>query len=1098
MENNNYKYYPNIKDEDFQKKIFEKKEFYSKRTIPYEKDFSNYDDLKIYRDMICSGELKPYTHQAFLSNFINPNTPYKGILIFHGVGTGKTASAISIAENFKDQVLKYNTKIHILVPGPLIKKSWKNDIMKFTNKKYYDNIINQKGIIIDKENIDKELWKINSQFYKLMSNRSFYKKVLGEKIKILNTVKKKGRKTEKVIREVPIDRLETLDNTILIVDEAHNFTGNEYGLALKTLISKSTNLKVILLTATPMKNLASNIIELLNFIRPKDDQIRKDLIFNSPSYGYLLDIKELGLDYFIKKINGYVSFYRGSNPLLFAKQVDMGEVPEELKFTKLIRCKMLDFQLKYYLKIKANIEDTLEKGSESVSNFVIPILDDNNNIIAAHSLDGLTKVHDQLQNKNEILLNKINKKFMNNDIKNISEIMYYNNNKNNLAGNIFKIPYLKNFSIKFYTAFNNINKTFDGKNGAQTIFIYSNLVKTGVDIMEQILIQNGYLEYEISGNYNIKEKTIDYFTGKTYTNFLTTEKYRKFKPATFLKITGQSDENLAEYIDIKKDIIDNVYNNVNNSDGKNLKIILGSKVMMEGITLENTGEIHILDAHYNLGRIYQVIGRGIRQCKHYNVTNENNPYPEVKVYRYVVSIDNGLSNEELLYQKAEYKYTLIKKVERILKENAIDCAINHVGNIFPMEVNKYKNCEIPDFNKKQDNKKLCPVLCDFMNCSYMCNDKVLNLKYYNKDSNLYKLLQKEELDYSTFTIEFASAEIENIKSLIKNLYKIKYVYIIDEIINKVKEQLLDNDKYMFDDFLVYQALNKLIPLTENDFNNYNDIIYDKFNRIGYLIYVNKYYIYQPFDLNEYTPIYYRLKYNLKFSSNIGISNLLKIDPDYIKYKNQDKKEIKKIIYDFDSIQYYYDNRDEYNYVGIIDQTSSTKDTKIKDIFKLRPKKEKGLDKKRGTGIPSLKGAVCATSKDKNELIKIYKNIIVNGYNPKKQTNKNRENICNNIKRKLLYLEKYSIGKERKTYMIIPFNHPIYEFPYNLEDRIIYYNQQLDKNLNTKIKFKIKKSNDGIFEDYRDKIYIKYDISFVDNKFKKDIIENLGFKLKNNK
>ena len=28
---------------------------------------------------------------------------------------------------------------------------------------------------------------------------------------------------------------------------------------------------------------------------------------------------------------------------------------------------------------------------------------------------------------------------------------------------------------------------------------------------------------------------------------MTTEKYRKFKPATFLKITGQSDENLAEY-----------------------------------------------------------------------------------------------------------------------------------------------------------------------------------------------------------------------------------------------------------------------------------------------------------------------------------------------------------------------------------------------------------------------------------------------------------------------------------------------------------------------------------------------------------------------
>ena len=71
--------------------------------------------------------------------------------------------------------------------------------------------------------------------------------------------------------------------------------------------------------------------------------------------------------------------------------------------------------------------------------------------------------------------------------------------------------------------------------------------------------------------------------------------------------------------------------------------------MNEGITLENIGEIHILDVHYNLNKTYQVIGRGIRQCKHYNVTNENNPYPEgKKVFRYAVSLEDQISNEILL------------------------------------------------------------------------------------------------------------------------------------------------------------------------------------------------------------------------------------------------------------------------------------------------------------------------------------------------------------------------------------------------------------------------------------------------------------------
>jgi type I site-specific restriction-modification system R (restriction) subunit len=34
----------------------------------------------------------------------------------HGTGSGKTMTALKIAEQFKEQVKKYNTKIHILVP----------------------------------------------------------------------------------------------------------------------------------------------------------------------------------------------------------------------------------------------------------------------------------------------------------------------------------------------------------------------------------------------------------------------------------------------------------------------------------------------------------------------------------------------------------------------------------------------------------------------------------------------------------------------------------------------------------------------------------------------------------------------------------------------------------------------------------------------------------------------------------------------------------------------------------------------------------------------------------------------------------------------
>ena len=90
-----------------------------------------------------------------------------------------------------------------------------------------------------------------------------------------------------------------MDNSLLIVDEAHNLTGNEYGDALNVII-KNSKFKVILLTATPMKNLADDIVDLLNFIRPKNDLIRRDEIFTSEK-NYEMKLKPNGEEILKKK-----------------------------------------------------------------------------------------------------------------------------------------------------------------------------------------------------------------------------------------------------------------------------------------------------------------------------------------------------------------------------------------------------------------------------------------------------------------------------------------------------------------------------------------------------------------------------------------------------------------------------------------------------------------------------------------------------------------------------------------------------------------------------------------------------------------------------
>ena len=96
--------------------------------------------------------------------------------------------------------------------------------------------------------------------------------------------KNKYRRTEEgdYERDISGDKIESLDNTILIVDECHSFTGNDHGVALRKIIKKSKNLKILLLSATPMKNLGDDIIELMNFLRPQNDPIKRDsLSFNS-------------------------------------------------------------------------------------------------------------------------------------------------------------------------------------------------------------------------------------------------------------------------------------------------------------------------------------------------------------------------------------------------------------------------------------------------------------------------------------------------------------------------------------------------------------------------------------------------------------------------------------------------------------------------------------------------------------------------------------------------------------------------------------------------------------------------------------------------
>ena len=102
--------YPHISDPNFSLKIANKKEF-SKTNYPFYES-KDIEEFKEKSNSLMKGKMIFSPHQIFVRNFLSSSTPYNSLLLFHGLGSGKTCSAITICEEYR----KYNKY------SPLFKK----------------------------------------------------------------------------------------------------------------------------------------------------------------------------------------------------------------------------------------------------------------------------------------------------------------------------------------------------------------------------------------------------------------------------------------------------------------------------------------------------------------------------------------------------------------------------------------------------------------------------------------------------------------------------------------------------------------------------------------------------------------------------------------------------------------------------------------------------------------------------------------------------------------------------------------------------------------------------------------------------------------
>ena len=257
-----------------------------------------------------SARLSLFPHQQIVKDYLNMYTPYRGLLLFHGLGSGKTCSSIAIAEG-----LKTEKQIIIMTPASL-QVNYRNDLKKCGDEFYKRNqhwefisvrevpeaersakITQLAAVLNISADMVKEnggAWMINVKNTKNnfpdLSNEE--RQQLEAQLDVMIEAKYKfinynGLNRNKIAELTNNGKVNPFDNAVVIIDEAHRIV-NSISNQLKNLkptksddkkaqalisiqlykyLQNADNAKIILLTGTPIINYPNELAILFNILR---------------------------------------------------------------------------------------------------------------------------------------------------------------------------------------------------------------------------------------------------------------------------------------------------------------------------------------------------------------------------------------------------------------------------------------------------------------------------------------------------------------------------------------------------------------------------------------------------------------------------------------------------------------------------------------------------------------------------------------------------------------------------------------------------------------------------------------------------------------
>jgi len=905
--------YPDLNDPDFNIKIALKKEF---QDAQYDGQIR---DIEKQADLLCKAKFELSPHQVFVKNFLSADTPYKGMLLYHGLGTGKTCSAIGVAEEMRQYMKRTGLKRQIfVVASPNVQGNFRQQLFderkltKVTNaanpNEFTWNIESCVGNSLINEinpnsihNLSRE--KLISNINSLINeNYAFLGYIQFANIARAHMLVGPDEPDKKAQEENNIRKF--FDERLIIFDEVHNIRladdsnrkeMQQVAAVLMNVVKHARGLRLLLLSATPMFNSYREIIWITNLLNSNDGRslIQTSNVFendgtfkesdkgdSSKGDSSKEDSNESGEELLRRKLTGYVSYVRGENPYTFPYRLYPTVFSPEnaLKSFVYPRIQMNGIEIDspiqninvyvnrverttYQMQVYLSIIDYMRRKShgfytnagiyrempnfDNMESFGYTLLqrplESLNIVYPDEDISQMLRTSDRANQYSDDLFQNavggtglakvVSFATMENDepLKHDYEYQPVTLKKH---GRIFSPENIPKYSVKIAEICKEI------KRSEGIVLIYSQYIDGGVVPIALALEEMGFSRYShgFAGRHrHLFKKTptspIDALSMLPRSEMPNPD---LFQPAQYIMITGDKGLSPSNTEDVK------YATNSNNMDGSKVKVVIISKAGSEGLDFKAIRQIHIMEPWFNMNRIEQIIGRGVRNLSHCSL-----PFRKRNVQIYLHSTFIEGAEEEAadlyLYRLAEKKAMQIGKVTRLLKETAADCIL-HIGqtNFTAEKLSKLaanQNIRLELSSKNGVSGELREVdfqigdldgseICDYMSCDYQCRPKAPAPKEGDEEENT-----------QSYTEQNLQSNIYYIIGRIKELYRERHIYTLDQICAAI------NVVRVYPIAQIYYALSRFV-------DNRNMVLFDKYGRFGYLLNRGKYYEFQPVEITD--------------------------------------------------------------------------------------------------------------------------------------------------------------------------------------------------------------------------------------------------------